>query len=454
MKQDNKPKNIIELYNDLKKKHPDALLMFRNRDFYEMFREDAAKASATLGLTILKYELEATKKDLKTVADDAVKMVTFPYYDLETYLPKLIKAGNRVAIVDQRFDKKVEKLVKEGVEAIKEKDRKQSDETAQTLSITNDMPKKKREQASQEEPTRATAKSLAGEKPAKENQAEQKTTAKSEQKTEVKDAKKTEEKKEVKAERKPRESQMVTVNGEKVSHGHAYQSKTNPADFYFIAKIDGKQLKPQKMEAADLEAFKEKKLTVPQLMEKYYPTKLMPKVSEETYKNPKAIDGPEGQMKVEKFNVYKEKDEQRPDFGKYKFYAQVGDTKMSTVASKQDLNAYFDRVTTPNQLIEKNFGEKLHLKSAYEKYQLPEGVDAKGVRVAKDREDGKWKVSVDMGDKGKTQKKEISFDDGYALFKTKTATREQLAAKYLTTEMKGMLNTQSAEVDRSPSFKL
>ena len=120
-------------------------------------------------------------------------------------------------------------------------------------------------------------------------------------------------------------------------------------------------------------------------MERYYPTKLMPKVSEEAFRMPMEIAGPDGSIIVNKFNVYKEKDEQRPDFGKYKFYVQVGDTNMSAVASRQDLNAYFDRVATPNQLIEKNFGERLHLKSAYEKYQLPEGVDPKGVRVAKDR---------------------------------------------------------------------
>ena len=71
-------------------------------------------------------------------------------------------------------------------------------------------------------------------------------------------------------------------------------------------------------------------------------------------------------------------------------------------ASREDLNAYFDRVVSPTQLVEKNFGERLHLQSAYEKYQLPEGVDPKGVRVAKDHSDNKWKVSMDLGDKGKT----------------------------------------------------
>ncbi len=178
------------------------------------------------------------------------------------------------------------------------------------------------------------------------------------------------------------------------------KAKPIPEEWYFTAKMDGVQLKPQRMDAADLAAYQKKELTVPQLMERYYPTKLMPKVSEEAFRMPKSIAGPEGSITVEKFNVYKEKDEQRADFGKYKFYAQIGEAKMSAVASRQDLNAYFDRVMTPAQLVERNFGERLHLKSAYEKYRLPEGVDQNGVRVAKDRGDNKWKVSVDMGEKG------------------------------------------------------
>ena len=104
--------------------------------------------------------------------------------------------------------------------------------------------------------------------------------------------------------------------------------------------------------------------------------------------------------------------------------------------------------------MERNFGERLHLKSAYEKYQLPEGVDSKGVRVAKDRSDNKWKVSVDIGDKGKTSRHEISFDDCYSLFKTKTATREQIAAKYLNTEITGLLSAQTAKLDKTASLKM
>lgn len=302
------------------------------------------------------------------------------------------------------------------------------------------MTKKSKEKVVQEEPAK-TVKNAAGKKPAKEKKVETQVEAKSEQKAEAKQ------------ERKPREPQMVTAAGEKVTHGHAYQSKANPEEWYFTAKMDGKQLKPQRMDAADLAAYQKKEMTVPQLMERYYPTKLMPKVSEEAFKMPKSIAGLEGNISVEKFNVYKEKDEQRADYGKYKFYAQIGDSKMSAVASRQDLNAYFDRVMTPAQLVEKNFGERLHLKSAYEKYQLPEGIDPKGVRVAKDRGDNKWKVSVDMGDKGRTTKHEISFDDGYSLFKAKTATREQIAAKYLNTEITGMLAAKSVKVEKSTSMK-
>ena len=395
-------------FSNLKEKHPDALLLFREGDFYRLYKEDAVKAAMILGI--------ATTDKLTSSIEKKIKTAEFPRTALDTYLPKLIRAGARVAICDR-------------LELV-EKVRKNEEPT---LSNNTDMAKKSKEKAVQEEPAK-TVKNAAGEKPAKKK-VETQAEAKSEQKAETKQ------------ERKPREPQMVTAAGEKVTHGHAYQSKANPEEWYFTAKMDGKQLKPQRMDAADFAAYQKKEMTVPQLMERYYPTKLMPKVSEESFKMPKSIAGPEGNISVEK-------DEQRADYGKYKFYAQIGDSKMSAVASRQDLNAYFDRVMTPAQLVEKNFGERLHLKSAYEKYQLPEGIDPKGVRVAKDRGDNKWKVSVDMGDKGRTTKHEISFDDGYSLFKAKIATREQIAAKYLNTEISGMLAAKSVKVEKSASMKM
>ena len=415
----------------MKKTHPDAMLLFRNGNFYEMYKEDALKASVILALKVSDKILPLEK--------DPIKLLIFPHHELDKHLPKLVRSGERVAICDS-----LKSLVQQKEEAEKKKSSKEKVQETNT-SNKNTMAKKKKEQALQEEPTK-TVKTAAEEKPAKEMKTEVKAEVKSEQQAE--------QKAEAKQERKPREPQMITANGEKVSHGHAFQSTTNPADWYFTAKIDGVQLKPQKMDAADLAAYQKKELTVPQLMERYYPTKLMPKVSEEAFRMPKELSGPDGAITIDKFNVYKEKDEQRPDYGKYKFYVQMGDTKMSAVASREDLNAYFDRVVSPTQLVEKNFGERLHLQSAYEKYQLPEGVDPKGVRVAKDHSDNKWKVSMDLGDKGKTSKHELSFDDGYSLFKAKTATREQIAAKYLNTEITGMLSAVTNKLEKSASMKM
>ena len=419
-----KPDAFLKQFDDLKKKHPDALLLFRRNDFYEIYREDAVKAAAILATEITNLIIPGEKASLK--------MTSFPFTELDRNLPKLIRAGARVAICDALETPRQQKAGQETEHKAKANE--------SLISNHTDMTKKKKEQGLQEEPSK-TVKNAAGEKPAKEKKAKVKTEDKSEQKVESKQ------------ERKPCEPQMITANGEKVTHGHAYQSKANPEEWYFTAKMDGKQLKPQRMDATDLAAFQKKEMTVPQLMERYYPTKLMQRVPEEAFKLPKAIAGPEGNITVDKFNVYKEKDEQRPDYGKYKFYAQIGDTKMSAVASRQDLNAYFDRVATPSQLVEKNFGERLHLKTAYEKYQLPEGVESKDVRVAKDRTDNKWKVSVNLGDKGQTSKHEISFDDGYSLFKAKTATREQIAAKYLTPEITNMLAAPAAKVEQTASMK-
>lgn len=405
-------------FDVMKQKHPDAILLFRRGDFYETYKQDAIKASVTLGITTASRKIDGNE----------IKVAGFPHHALDSYLPKLVRAGMRVAICEQ-LEKPEQKKV--------EKDNLQS--TANEA----DMPKKKKDQAAQEEPV----KSVKTDKPAEEKKPEVKAEAKAEAKTE--------QTQEAKAERQPREPQMVTVNGDKVTHGHAYQSKTNPEDWYFTAKLNGEQLKPQKMDPADLAAYQKKEMTVPQLMERYYPTKLMQRVPDVAFQVANVVPGPEQkQLTVEKFNVYKEKDEQRPDFGRYKFYAEVDGQKMSTVASRQDLNAYFDRVKTPGQLVEKNFGERLHLPSHYQQFRLPEGVEGSVVRIAKDRSDNKWKVSADLGEHGRTDKKEISFDDGYSLFKTKTASREQIAAKYLGDDIKAMLNGPVMNMEKAQSMKM
>ena len=86
---------IIKQYNDLKQKHPDALLLFRCGNFYETYKEDAVKTSNILGITLTKHSKRMDEEG------KPLKMAGFPYHALDTYLPKLIRAGERVAICDQ-----------------------------------------------------------------------------------------------------------------------------------------------------------------------------------------------------------------------------------------------------------------------------------------------------------------------------------------------------------------
>lgn len=365
-----KSKTLTELYENMKEKHPDAVLLFRTGDFYTAVNADASKVADTLGV-------KATKP-AKT--GDGSLQVTFPHHALDTNLPKLIRAGLRVAIVDSLEKKQsVEKSASEkaGTKALEKKEEGQTVEKSATA----------------------------------------------------------------KQEHQPREPQMVTVNGDKVSHAHAFQSKVNPAGWFYVAQLNGKQLDPMKMDAADIAAYQKRETKVEDMMQKYYPTKLAPKVSAEEYKAANILS--DGRV-IDKMTVYKEKDEQRADYGKYKLYAQVGDQRMSVPMTKADQSAFFDRVTTPAALVEKNFGERLHLASAYSAYQLPANIKVEDIRVAKDNMDGKWKISAAVGENGRTEKKAISFDDGFSLFQAKTVTREQLAAKYLSDDIKVLSGQKQA----------
>ena len=93
---------IMKQYNELKEKRPEAFLLFRVGDFYEAYDEDAVKAGEILGITVTR---KFNSKD-KGSDGHALKLAGFPYHALDTYLPKLIRAGMRVAICDQ-LDSKV-----------------------------------------------------------------------------------------------------------------------------------------------------------------------------------------------------------------------------------------------------------------------------------------------------------------------------------------------------------
>jgi DNA mismatch repair protein MutS len=98
---------LMKQYNDIKRKYPDACLLFRVGDFYETFGEDAIRASKILGITL-------TKRGAGSETE--TELAGFPHHSINTYLPKLVKAGLRVAICDQLEDPKLTKsIVKRGV---------------------------------------------------------------------------------------------------------------------------------------------------------------------------------------------------------------------------------------------------------------------------------------------------------------------------------------------------
>jgi DNA mismatch repair protein MutS len=98
---------LMKQYLEMKQKHPDAILLFRVGDFYETFSEDAVRTSEILGITLTRRANGAASY---------VELAGFPHHALDTYLPKLVRAGMRVAICEQLEDPKLtKKLVKRGI---------------------------------------------------------------------------------------------------------------------------------------------------------------------------------------------------------------------------------------------------------------------------------------------------------------------------------------------------
>ena len=104
IEQKNEP--LLKQYQEMKKKHPDAILMFRVGDFYEIFGKDAIEASEILGITLTRR---------MNGLDNRIELAGFPHHALDTYLPKLVRAGKRVAICEQLEDPKLKKTTKHKV---------------------------------------------------------------------------------------------------------------------------------------------------------------------------------------------------------------------------------------------------------------------------------------------------------------------------------------------------
>lgn len=93
----------MKQYEEMKRKHPDAVLLFRVGDFYETFSEDAVIASDILGITLTRRA---------NGANNYVELAGFPHHALDTYLPKLVRAGKRVAICEQIESPLIQKKMK------------------------------------------------------------------------------------------------------------------------------------------------------------------------------------------------------------------------------------------------------------------------------------------------------------------------------------------------------
>lgn len=548
---------ILRQYDTMKTKHPDAMLLFRTGDSYTMYRDDAVKASELLDLSL-------TKKG------DHIEKVSFPHHALDINLPKLVRAGARVALCDQLetpqkekveeikstkktndnakekrddFNNKVVEIVGKNnhhafllplsskalnVETTKGEtailDKMQVLRGRVTFSDTEGNKFQLRElktasiqQLAEVIPSAAKAYKQEHLSPQTEiKPAVQRTSATpttEQQQKFIDDIKAvmggtkmvvlpyfgtkkgvvagTDEDKGVSLNRvyawndnvsfagsvpgddskkrryyhpenirpefynylisevqKAIAPQLITENGQKVTSANLFESPKQEGKYFFYACLDGVGLHPKAVKEQDVDAFMKNEISVKEMFAKYYPSKMVKQLSKDDFDNLKLSDGRE----LTSFRVYKQRNETKPHFGEYMLYAEMGDKRFhATPLTHDQLDMYFDRTQSKSQLAEKVIGEQLHLKTAYEKYRFPENIPVQEVRVRKGV-DGAWLISATVKDRGQTPERKMTNNDLYSLFKSKTASKEQLGAKYLTEDVKELSLTKKLE--RSQGLKL
>ena len=548
---------ILRQYDTMKTKHPDAMLLFRTGDSYTMYRDDAVKASKLLDLSL-------TKKG------DHIEKVSFPHHALDINLPKLVRAGARVALCDQleipqkekveeiKSTKKTNDNVKEkrddfnnkvveivgknnhhafllplsskalNVETTKGEtailDKMQVLRGRVTFSDTEGNKLQLRElktasiqQLAEVIPSAAKAYKQEHLSPQTEiKPVVQRTSATpttEQQQKFIDDIKAvmggtkmvvlpnfgtkkgvvagTDEDKGVSLNRvyawndnvsfagsvpgddskkrryyhpenirpefynylisevqKAIAPQLITENGQKVTSANLFESPKQEGKYFFYARLDGVGLHPKAVKEQDVDAFMKNEISVKEMFAKYYLSKMVKQLSKDDFDNLKLSDGRE----LTSFRVYKQRNETKPHFGEYMLYAEMGDKRFhATPLTHDQLDIYFDRTQSKSQLAEKVIGEQLHLKTAYEKYRFPENIPVQEVRVRKGV-DGAWLISATVKDRGQTPERKMTNNDLYSLFKSKTASKEQLGAKYLTEDVKDL--SLNKKLERSQGLKL
>lgn len=304
----------------------------------------------------------------------------------------------------------------------------------------------------------------------KEQQQQPEKKEKAEAKTEVEaKAKDKTEKKQSKTQQEGKDGvQMVTVNGKKVSGGRIYPvSNEQGQQWVFLATVDGTALRPVPIEGKDIglvaQCSKEgKPFPIEHMMEKYQPSKVAKKVSEQEFSTPKEIEGIGGKTHtLTKMNVYKESDPQKPDFGHYKFYAVVDGKGMSVKPSSQLLSFWFDRTMSIDKIFGQAFGERLCLPMAYEKYSMPEGIKPEMIKVHKVANSNSYHIRAELEKGLSTPARPMSYADTSAYFADKSLAGK-LAGKYLSDDVTNLLtkaqNRQSQDnkqdIKKSSSRKI
>ena len=351
---------IMRQFYDMKEKYPDTLMLFRVGDFYETYERDAKNASEILGITLTWKNAAADFNTYKGA------MAAFPFHALDTYLPKLIRAGQRCAICDQLEDPKLTKkqnktiaeMVSPGI-ASQEKGIKEAPK-APKLNNQNNMPKKAKtvEQEKKDSPKEnATQKTAATEQKVKEPETSKKETKAKEEKPAEKKAEAPAEKKETKAEETKQETQKEKAklsNGQTLDYASVFpMTHIDDKTYGLKAQVDGVQIGTKKLSDEERGMYFDKKVTPAQLVEAKFEKELKPEVFAQMkewsqYKIPKEAG-------IKEVNTFKGKDD-----GKDLISMKTADDSWKTKAlPKEDAAAIENKVATPKQVAAKNFSDEI-----------------------------------------------------------------------------------------------
>lgn len=351
---------IMRQFYDMKEKYPDTLMLFRVGDFYETYERDAKNASEILGITLTWKNAAADFNTYKGA------MAAFPFHALDTYLPKLIRAGQRCAICDQLEDpkltKKQNKTIAEMVSpdiASQEKGIKEAP-TAPKLNNQNNMAKKAKtvEEEKKDSPKEnATQKTAATEQKVKESETSKKETKAKEEKPAEKKAEAPAEKKETKAEETKQETPKEKAklsNGQTLDYASVFpMTHIDDKTYGLKAQVDGVQIGTKKLSDEERGMYFDKKVTPAQLVEAKFEKELKPEVFAQMkewsqYKIPKEAG-------IKEVNTFKGKDD-----GKDLISMKTADDSWKTKAlPKEDAAAIENKVATPKQVAAKNFSDEI-----------------------------------------------------------------------------------------------